>query len=222
MSKCLNGVWMSISECQSECQCVNIRMLMSDQLHRGALTLICVAWLCLRIVCWLICYMRSSVGRIQIWSTFRMRRLFRWFEDFVGSKYRDLRAFGLRETMLSWSRYSLVNVNIGRKFGSIGILSHFFFENWYSMNELSFKPAQLQKLLQCCREPCQKIPLVITIQKKYSLTYLRDLPTTYRFVAIEGTVKGQFFGSIGVKQVKMIQFCWQWSQNVHLVNTIQI
>ena len=68
--------------------------------------------------------------------------------------------------------------------------------------------------------------------------------TTYRFVVIEGKVKGQFFWSTGVKlvkmiqfywrksqrsifwstgvkQVKMIQFCWQWSQNVHLVNTVK-
>ena len=29
---------------------------------------------------------------------------------------------------------------------------------------------QIQKLLQCCPEPYQKIPLVITIQKNYSLT----------------------------------------------------
>ena len=32
---------------------------------------------------------------------------------------------------------------------------------------------QIQKLLQCCREPYQQIPLVITIQRKYSLTHLR-------------------------------------------------
>ena len=31
---------------------------------------------------------------------------------------------------------------------------------------------QIQTLLQCCREPYHQIPLVITIQKKYSLTYL--------------------------------------------------
>ena len=33
--------------------------------------------------------------------------------------------------------------------------------------------------------------------------------------------KGQIFGSTGVKQVKMIQFCWQWSQNVPHVNTMK-
>ena len=44
---------------------------------------------------------------------------------------------------------------------------------------------------------------------------------TYHFVVIEGKVKGQIFGSIGVKQVKMIQVCWQWSQNYHLVNTMK-
>ena len=32
---------------------------------------------------------------------------------------------------------------------------------------------QIQKLLQCCQKPFQQIPLVITIHKKYSLTYLR-------------------------------------------------
>ena len=44
----------------------------------------------------------------------------------------------------------------------------------------------------------------------------------YRFVVIEEKVRGQFFGSTGVKLVKIIQFCWQWSQNARLVNTIQI
>ena len=43
----------------------------------------------------------------------------------------------------------------------------------------------------------------------------------YRFVVIKEKVKGQVFGIIGVKQVKMLQFCWQWSQNVRLVNTIK-
>ena len=28
--------------------------------------------------------------------------------------------------------------------------------------------------------------------------------------------------STGVKQVKTLQFCWQWSLNVHQVNAIQI
>ena len=50
-----------------------------------------------------------------------------------------------------------------------------------------------------------------------------DLSTTYCFVhvVIEEKVKGQIFGSTCVKLVKMLQFCWQWSQNVHLVNTIK-
>ena len=43
-----------------------------------------------------------------------------------------------------------------------------------------------------------------------------------RFVVIDEEVRGQFFGSTGVKQVKMLQFCWQKSQNDRLVNTIQI
>ena len=58
------------------------------------------------------------------------------------------------------------------------------------------------------KKPYQQIPLIITIQKKYSLTY--------HFVVIEEKVRGQNFGSTGVK------FCWQWSQNDRLVNTIQI
>ena len=44
----------------------------------------------------------------------------------------------------------------------------------------------------------------------------------YHFVVIEENVKGQDFGSVGVKQVKMLQYCRQWSQNDRLVNTIQI
>ena len=44
---------------------------------------------------------------------------------------------------------------------------------------------------------------------------------TYRFVVIKEKVKGQVFGSTGVKQVKMPPICWQWSQNVHQVNTIK-
>ena len=28
------------------------------------------------------------------------------------------------------------------------------------------------------------------------------------------------FGSTGVKRVNMMRFCWQWSQNVHQVNTM--
>ena len=88
-------------------------------------------------------------------------------------------------------------------------------EAWGSQDSLY--RCQIQKLLQCCREPYHQIPLILTIRKKYRLTYLRP----YRFVVIEGRVKGQIFGSTGVKQVKMIQFCWQWSQNIHLVNTMK-
>ena len=39
---------------------------------------------------------------------------------------------------------------------------------------------------------------------------------------IEEKVKGQDFGSVGVKHVKMLEFCWQWSQYARLVNIIQI
>ena len=45
---------------------------------------------------------------------------------------------------------------------------------------------------------------------------------THRFVVIEEKVKGEDFGSLEVKYVKMVQFCWQWSQNAHIVNTIKI
>ena len=50
---------------------------------------------------------------------------------------------------------------------------------------------------KCCEKK------IITIKKvKF------DLPTTYRFIVIEGDVKGQILGNAGVKQVKMLQFCW--------------
>ena len=48
------------------------------------------------------------------------------------------------------------------------------------------------------------------------------LSTTYRFVVIEEKVKGHFFWLYGIKQVNMLQFCWQWSQNARAENTIQI
>ena len=44
-------------------------------------------------------------------------------------------------------------------------------EAWGSQDSLY--RGQIQKLLQCCREPYRQIPLVLKIQKKYSLTYLR-------------------------------------------------
>ena len=40
-------------------------------------------------------------------------------------------------------------------------------------SEDSLCRGQIQKLLQCCQKPYQQIPLIITIQKKYSLTYIR-------------------------------------------------
>ena len=49
--------------------------------------------------------------------------------------------------------------------------SHPVQEAWGSQDSLY--RGQIQKLLQCCQKPFQQIPLVITIQKKYSLTYLR-------------------------------------------------
>ena len=114
--------------------------------------------------------------------------------------------------MLVWVQGSPFHIAAG---------SHPVQEAWGSQD--SFYRGQIQKILQCCREPYHQIPLVITIQKKYTLTYLitKRYVATYRFVIIEGKVKGQIFDSTGVKQVKMIQFCWQWSQNVHLVNTMK-
>ena len=109
--------------------------------------------------------------------------------------------------MLVWVQKSPFHIAAG---------SHPVQEAWGSQDSLY--RGQIQNLLQCCREPYHQIP-IITIQKKYSLTYLRR--STYHFVVIEGKVKCQIFGSTGVKQVKMIQFCWQWCQNVHLVNTMK-
>ena len=74
---------------------------------------------------------------------------------------------------------------------------------------------QNQKLFKCYQKSYQQISLVILIQKEYSFTYL------YRFVVIEEEVEGQDFGSTGVKHVIMLQICWQWSQNVRQVNSIE-
>ena len=83
--------------------------------------------------------------------------------------------------MLVWIQGSLFHIAAG---------SHSVQEAWGSQDSLY--RGQIQKLLQCCREPYQQISLVITIQKKYSLTY-----TTYRFVVIEGKVKGQILALQG-------------------------
>ena len=64
--------------------------------------------------------------------------------------------------MLVWVQGSLLHIAAG---------SHPVQEVWGSQDSLY--RGQIHKLLQCCREPYQQIPLVITIQKKYSLTYLR-------------------------------------------------
>ena len=55
-------------------------------------------------------------------------------------------------------------------------------------------------------------------EKKYSLTYLQR---TVSYILKKGS-EIKSFGSTGIKQVKMPQFCWQWSQNARLVNTFQI
>ena len=63
--------------------------------------------------------------------------------------------------MLVWVQGSPFHIAAG---------SHPVQEAWGSQDSLYRGP--IQKLLQCCREPYHQIPLVITIQKKYSLTYL--------------------------------------------------
>ena len=64
--------------------------------------------------------------------------------------------------MLVWVQGSVFQIAAG---------SHPVQEIWGSHDSL-YRDL-IQKLLRCCREPYQQIPLVITIQKKYSLTYLR-------------------------------------------------
>ena len=76
------------------------------------------------------------------------------------------------------------------------------------------------KFKSCFNEHCQNptdSSCYNNSEKKFSLT---DLYMMYRFV-VGLKVKDQVFGSTGVKQVKMPKFCWQWSQNVHQVNTIK-
>ena len=66
--------------------------------------------------------------------------------------------------MLVWGQGSIFHIAAG---------SHPVQEAWGSQDSLY--RGQIQKLLQCCQKPYQQIPLVITIQKKYSLTYLRRI-----------------------------------------------
>ena len=76
---------------------------------------------------------------------------------------------------------------------------------------------QIQKLLQCCQELYQKIPLDITIQKKYSLTCLM-----HHFVVIEEKVKGKIFGSRYRGQTgKNAPILLAMVSNVYQVNTIK-
>ena len=64
--------------------------------------------------------------------------------------------------MLVWVQGSLFHIAAG---------SHSVQEVWGSQDGLHM--GQIQKLLQCCQKPYQQIPLLLTIQKKYSFTYLR-------------------------------------------------
>ena len=78
--------------------------------------------------------------------------------------------------MLVWVQGSVFQVAAG---------SHPVQEIWGSH---SLYRDQIQKLLRCCREPYQQIPLVITIQKKVQFDQSSTM-TTYRFVVTEGKVK---------------------------------
>ena len=55
--------------------------------------------------------------------------------------------------------------------------SHPVQEAWGSQDSLY--RGQIQKLLRCSQKPFQHIPLVIPIHKKYSLTYLRRIVSSY-------------------------------------------
>ena len=72
-------------------------------------------------------------------------------------------------------------------------------EAWGSQDSLY--RGQIHKFLQCCREPYQQISLVITIQKKYCLTYLRR---TISYLLKERSKVN--FLALGVKQVKWSNF----------------
>ena len=65
--------------------------------------------------------------------------------------------------------------------------SHPVQEAWGSQDSLY--RGQIQTLLQCCQEPFQQIPLVITIQKDYSLTY--QIQNSLLCVACFGTMVKQ-------------------------------
>jgi len=49
-----------------------------------------------------------------------------------------------------------------------------------------------------------------------------DLSGTYRSPVIHEKVKSQILGPTGVKNAKMLQFCWKWSQNDRLATTTNI
>ena len=80
-----------------------------------------------------------------------------------------------------------------------------------------FGAAPLSKIAQYCSHLG---PLVLT-RASHGRIYLYTF-TIYHFVILKRRSKVKFFSSAGVKQVKMLQFYWQWSQNVCLVDTIQI
>ena len=84
--------------------------------------------------------------------------------------------------------------------GSLGVARYF-------VQGSNSKVASMLSLTMLANSSCYN--------KEYSLTYLRRTFRSY-------WRKGQVFASIEVKQVKMLQFCWQWSQNIHQVNTMKI
>ena len=82
----------------------------------------------------------------------------------------------------------------------------------------SHDSGQIQELLQCCQKPYRQIPLVITIQKKYSLIDLRC--TVSKLLKKRSKVK--FFDYTGVKQVKCSNFADNGLRNVHQVINFKI
>ena len=114
--------------------------------------------------------------------------------------------------MLVWVQGSVFQIAAG---------SHPVQEIWGSHDSL-YRDL-IQKLLRCCREPYQQIPLVITIQKKSIVWPIYDHDDVpFRSYWRKGQMLNFWLYMSGVKQVKMIRFCWQWSQNVYQVNTMKI
>ena len=115
--------------------------------------------------------------------------------------------------MLVWVQGSVFQIAAG---------SHPEQEIWGSHDSLYRD--QIQKLLRCCREPYQHATdsSCYNDSEKTSIVLPIDDHDDVPFRSYWRKVKCYIFGSTGVKQVKMIRFCWQWSQNVYQVNTMKI